>query len=35
MASNAPPRPNKLVDPGTPYNLSVHALEGRPMSERG
>jgi hypothetical protein len=35
MAPNAPPRPNELVDPGTPYNLSVHASEGRSMSERG
>jgi hypothetical protein len=29
MAPNARPRPNKLVDPGTPYTLSADASPGR------
>jgi hypothetical protein len=29
MAANALPRPNELVDPGTPYALSVDASPGR------
>ena len=29
MAPDAPPRPNELVDPGTPNSLSADASPGR------